>query len=87
MQRRRCGFESRHRAEGQGTLHSNNKLSPTSRVPDPFLTEILTVMDEDIITIHLGRVVPEEVYNQIVKDIVKLLEQKYPTNANWYLDS
>lgn len=44
-------------------------------------------MDEDIITIHLGRVVPEEVYNQIVKDIVKLLERKYPTNANWYLES
>lgn len=44
-------------------------------------------MDEDIITIHLGRVVPEEVYNQIVNDIVKLLERKYPTNANWYLDS
>ena len=44
-------------------------------------------MDEDIITIHLGRNVSEEVYNQIVKDIIKLLERKYPTNANWYLDS
>lgn len=44
-------------------------------------------IDEDIITIHLGRVVSEELYNQIVKDIVKLLERKYPSDANWYLDS
>ena len=44
-------------------------------------------MDEDIITIHLGRIVPDEVYNQIVKDIVRLLERKYPSDANWYLDS
>ena len=43
--------------------------------------------DEDIITIHLGRVVPEELYDQIVYDIVRLLEWKYPSNANWYLDS
>lgn len=43
--------------------------------------------DEDIITIHLGRVVSEELYNQIVKDIVRLLERKYPSDANWYLDS
>lgn len=43
--------------------------------------------DEDIITIHLGRIVSEELYNQIVKDIVRLLEKKYPSDANWYLDS
>ena len=43
--------------------------------------------DEDVITIHLGRVVPDEVYDQIVKDIVRLLERKYPSDANWYLDS
>lgn len=43
--------------------------------------------DEDIITIHLGRVVSKELYNQIVKDIVRLLERKYPSDANWYLDS
>ena len=43
--------------------------------------------DEDIITIHLGRVVSEKLYNQIVKDIVRLLERKYPSDANWYLDS
>ena len=43
--------------------------------------------DEDIITIHLGRVVSDAVYNQIVKDIIKLLERKYPSDANWYLDS
>lgn len=28
-----------------------------------------------------------EVYDQIVKDIVRLLERKYPSDANWYLDS
>lgn len=44
-------------------------------------------IDEDIITIHLGRVISEELYNQIVKDIVRLLEKKYPSDANWYLDS
>lgn len=44
-------------------------------------------MDEDIITIHLGRIVPEEVYNQIVSDIIKLLERKYPANTNWNIDS
>lgn len=27
------------------------------------------------------------VYDQIVKDIVRLLERKYPSDANWYLDS
>lgn len=43
--------------------------------------------DEDIITIHLGRIVSEELYNQIIKDIVRLLERKYPSDANWYLDS
>ena len=43
--------------------------------------------DEDIITIHLGRIVSDEVYNQIVNDIVRLLEKKYPSDTNWYLDS
>lgn len=43
--------------------------------------------EEDIITVHLGRIVPEELYNQIVNDIVRLLERKYPSDANWYLDS
>ena len=43
--------------------------------------------DEDIITIHLGRIVSDEVYDQIVKDIVRLLDKKYPSNVNWYLDS
>lgn len=32
-------------------------------------------------------VVSDEVYDQIVKDIIKLLERKYPSDANWYLDS
>ena len=43
--------------------------------------------DEDIITIHLGRVVPEQLYDQIVKDIIKLLDRKYSVNAEWRLDS
>lgn len=43
--------------------------------------------DEDIITIHLGRVVSDELYDQIVKDIVKLMERKYPIDANWYLEN
>ena len=44
-------------------------------------------VDEDIITIHLGRVVSEELYEQIVNDIIKLLEAKYPSNSNWHLKS
>lgn len=43
--------------------------------------------DEDIITIYLGRVVSEDLYNQIVKDIIKLLDTKYKVNAEWRLDS
>ena len=43
--------------------------------------------DEDIITIHLGMVVSKKLYDQIVKDIIRLLERIYPSNANWYLDS
>lgn len=43
--------------------------------------------DEDIIIIHLGRIVSDELYDQIVKDIVKLLERKYPSDANWYLEN
>lgn len=43
--------------------------------------------EEDIITICLGRVVSEELYNQIVKDIIKLLDAKYKVNAEWRLDS
>ena len=43
--------------------------------------------EEDIITIHLGRVVPEQLYNQIVKDIIKLLDKKYSVNAEWRIDS
>lgn len=46
-----------------------------------------TPINEDIITVHLGRVVSESLYNQIVNDIIKLLEKKYPSNDNWYLDS
>jgi len=45
------------------------------------------LIKEDIITIHLGRVVSEELYDQIVKDIIKLLDVKYNVNAEWHLDS
>jgi hypothetical protein len=43
--------------------------------------------EEDVITIHLGRIVPEPLYDQIVKDIIKLLDKKYSVNAEWRLDS
>ena len=34
-------------------------------------------MDEDIITIHLGKVLPQEQYDAIVQSIVEFV------NANW----
>lgn len=33
--------------------------------------------DEDIITIHLGKVISEELYNEIVDYIVSKLNEKY----------
>lgn len=43
--------------------------------------------DEDIIVIHLGRVVPEELYNEIVESIITLLDMKYPPNKSWIVKS
>ena len=54
---------------------------------DPDAEAELNQTDEDIITIHMGRVVSDELYDQIVKDIVKFLERKYPSDANWYLEN
>lgn len=57
------------------------------RAKSKVLKDMETPINEDIITVHLGRVVSESLYNQIVNDIIKLLEKKYPSNDNWYLDS
>lgn len=34
--------------------------------------------DEDTITIHLGRVLPEEQYNEVVASIVAFMERRWP---------
>ena len=41
--------------------------------------------DEDIITIHLGRIVSDELYDQIVKDIVKLMEMEKPGKSEKFI--
>lgn len=43
-------------------------------------------MDEDIITIHLGKVVSQEKYDEIVHYIISCLNKKYP-EINNILDS
>jgi len=43
--------------------------------------------DEDIITIHLGRTVSEELYNEIVESIIDLLDKKYPPDRSWIVKS
>lgn len=35
-------------------------------------------MDEDVIIIHLGRVLPEEQYNKIVESVVYFLNNRWP---------
>ena len=40
------------------------------------------LMDEDIITIHLGKVVSQEKYNEIVCYIINCLNKKYPVINN-----
>lgn len=35
-------------------------------------------MDEDIITIHLGTVLSEEQYNEVVQSIIKFLNKRWP---------
>lgn len=37
--------------------------------------------DEDIITIHLGRVLPEEQYNEVVASVVAFMENRWPDFA------
>ena len=43
--------------------------------------------DEDVIVIHLGKHVSDELRMQIANDIVKLMDRKYPINDNWRLES
>lgn len=35
-------------------------------------------MDEDIITIHLGKVLSEEKYNEVVQSVVNFLNLRWP---------
>lgn len=35
-------------------------------------------MDEDIIVIHLGKVLPEDEYNAVVASVVAFLNARYP---------
>ncbi len=35
-------------------------------------------LDEDIITIHLGKVLTEEQYNEVVKSIVAFMNTRWP---------
>lgn len=38
-------------------------------------------MDEDTITIHLGRVLPEDEYKQVVEYLIACLNARYPNFA------
>ena len=42
----------------------------------------LTAMDEDIITIHLGKVLTEEQYNEVVQSIVNFMNLRWPGLRN-----
>lgn len=42
---------------------------------------------EDVIVVHLGRVLSDDMYNQVVDSIIALLEKKYPCDTEWHLDS
>ena len=35
-------------------------------------------MDEDIITIHLGKVLSEEQYNDIVQSVIAFMNKRWP---------
>ena len=35
-------------------------------------------LDEDIITIHLGKVLPEEQYNEVVRSVVAFMNKRWP---------
>ena len=43
--------------------------------------------EEDVIVIHLGRVVSDELFDEIVGSVVNLLELKYPLDKNWNVQS
>ena len=43
--------------------------------------------EEDVIVVHLGRVVSVELFEQIVKSIMNLLDKRYPVDKVWHLDS
>ena len=84
--REKARYDDYYRGMNDGLDKLEQFLDILQEEPLPKDCELVTA-DEDIITIHLGRVVSDEVYDQIVKDIVRLLERKYPSDANWYLDS
>ena len=43
--------------------------------------------EEDVIVIHLGRVVSDEVYNEIQQSVIKFLDKRWPINKQWNLNS
>lgn len=43
-------------------------------------------MDEDLIIIHLGRVLPEEEYRAVVSAVIAFLSQRFP-NHNFRIPS
>lgn len=36
------------------------------------------LMDEDIITLHLGKILPDEQYNEVVRSVVAFMNQRWP---------
>lgn len=43
--------------------------------------------EEDIIVIHLGRTVSDELYNEIQESIIRFLDSRWPRNKQWNLKS
>ncbi len=39
-------------------------------------------LDEDIITIHLGKNLPEEKYNEVVQSIIAFMNKRWPDLTN-----
>lgn len=44
------------------------------------------MMDEDLIVIHLGKVLPEEEYSAVVSSVIAFLNQRFP-NHNFRMPS
>lgn len=42
----------------------------------------MTEKDEDIITIHLGKVLTEEQYNEVVNSVIAFMNQRWPELTN-----